>query len=159
MSPRMPKERTMDLQLSRCGGGLLGLLLLGFSLAFAQAPAQAPQPLFGRVGVIEALELNEGAITVNDFRYHLSPTVRVYTYDRAIKDPQALRADTRLKDGRTLRIGMRIGYSVEGEGGGKRGTLTEAWILPAGSIPALDKGVKSDGPPATKGTGKAQPAR
>ena len=150
--------------LSRRGGFVLGLLWLGFfSVAYAQAPAQtsaqAAQPLFSRVGVIGGLDLPARSITVNDFRYQLSPHVRVYVYDRAIKDPQALRADTRLKDGRALRAGMHIGYSVEGEAGGKRGTLTEAWILPAGSIPGLEKGVKSQGQPATKGTGKAQPAR
>lgn len=150
--------------LSRLGGFVLGLLVLRFfSVACAQAPtqtsAQASQPLFSRVGVIGNLDPPAGNITVNDFRYQLSPHVRVYVYDRAIKDPQALRADARLKEGRTLRAGMRIGYSVEGEAGGKRGTLTEAWILPAGSLPELDKGVKSTGSPVTTGTDKAQPAR
>ena len=61
----------------------------------------------------------------------LSPTVHVYTYDRSIKDPQALRAESRLQDGRTLREGMRIGYTVAGEGGGKRGELTEACDPPS----------------------------
>ncbi len=150
--------------LSRRGGFVLGLLLLGFfSMACAQAPAQTPaqasQPLFSRVGVIGGLDLPAGSITVNDFRYQLSPNVRVYVYDRTIKDPQALRADTRLKDGRALRAGMHIGYSVEGEAGGKRGTLTEAWILLAGSRPELEKGVKSTGSSVTTGTDKAQPAR
>ena len=140
-----------------------GLLLLGFfSVAFAQTPVQTPaqasQP-FSRVGVVGSLDLSAGSITVNDFRYQVSPNVRVYVYDRTIKDPQARRADTRLKDGRALRVGMHIGYRVEGEAGGKRGTLTEAWILPAGSLPELDKGGKSTGASVTKDTGKAQPAR
>ena len=147
-------------QLSLRGGVMLGVLLLGFfSVALAQAPAEAPEPLFSREGVIGTIDLTEGMIVIRDLLYELSPNVRVYVYDRTIKDPQALRNDTRLKDGRALRTGMRIGYSVAGEDGGKRGTLTEAWILPAGSIPGLEKGVKSKGQPATKGTGKAQPAR
>src|SRR5262245_13403670 len=33
------------------------------------------------------------------------------------------------------RVGMHIGYTVEGEAGGKHGTLTEAWILPQGRVP------------------------
>jgi hypothetical protein len=154
----------MDQQLSRRAGCVLGLLWLGFfSVAFAQAPTQTPAqaspPLFSRVGVIGTLDLPLGSITVNDFRYQLSPNVHVYVYDRSIKDPQALRADTRLKDGRALRTGMYIGYTVEGEAGGKRGTLTEAWILPPGSLPELEKGVKSKESSVTKGTDKAQPAR
>lgn len=146
------------------GGFVLGLQLLGcFSVALAQAPAQTPapalQPLFSRVGVIGSLDLSAGSITVNDSRYQLSSHVRVYVYDRMIKDPQGLRADTRLRDGRTLRVGMHIGYLVEGEAGGKRGTLTEAWILPAGRLPELEQGVKSTESPVTRGTGKSQPAR
>jgi hypothetical protein len=147
-------------QLSLRGGVVLGVLLLGFfSVAFAQAPAEAPDPLFSRVGVVGSLDPAKRIIVIQDFLYELSPNVHVYVYDQTIKDPQALRADTRLKDGRALRTGMRIGYTVEGEDGGQRGTLTEAWILPAGSIPGLEKGGKSTGQPATKGTGKAQPAR
>jgi hypothetical protein len=111
-----------------------------------------------RDGRISAIDLTEGTVTINDLRYSVSPTVRVYIYDRSIKEPQALRAETRLQDGRALRIGMRIGYSVTGEGGGKRGELTEAWILPAGSVPELDRSGKSAAPPATKATGKAQRA-
>ena len=148
----------MDQLLSLHRGLLLGLMLLGGSVVFAQAPAPAP-PLFMRDGRISHVNLTEGMITVNDLQYSLSPTVRVYTYDRSIKDPQALRAESRLQDGRTLREGMRIGYTVAGEGGGKRGELTEAWILPPGSMPELDRRGKSAGPPATKVTGKAQRAQ
>ena len=137
----------MDQQRSRRAGCVLGLLWLGFfSVASAQAPTQTPAHAslpFHRTGVIGTLDLPTGSITVNDFRYQLSPNVHVYVYDRSIKDPQALRADTRLKDGRALRTGMHIGYTVEGEAGGKRGTLTEAWILPPGSLPELEKGVRA----------------
>jgi class 3 adenylate cyclase len=144
-------------QVSRRGGVVLGLLVLGF---FSVAWAQAPESLFSREGVIgKNLDRTEGIIVVNDLVYDLSPDVHVYVYDRTIKDPQALRAATRLKDGRVLRAGMHIGYMVAGEAGGKRGTLTEAWILPPGSLPARDKGVKSAGQPATTGTGKAQTTR
>jgi hypothetical protein len=130
-------------------------MLMGWSVACAQAPPS----LFIRDGMISTVNLTEGMITVNDLRYYLSPTVRVYTYDRSIKDPRALRAATRLRDGRALREGMRIGYTVAGEGGGKRGELTEAWILPAESRPELDRSGKSAGPPAAKATGKAQRAQ
>jgi len=148
-------------QISLQGGLSLGLMLLGLCVAFAQAPAQAPQALFDRVGVIDSMNPSEGLIVVNDSRYRLPSALRVYTYDRAIKDPQALRAETRLKDSRALREGMRIGYSVTGEGGGKRGELTEAWILPAGNIPelGLGKGLTSEESPATKATGKARGAQ
>ena len=124
----------------------LGLMLLGYSVVCAQAPP----PLFMRDGRISAIDLTEGMVTVNDLRYYLSPTVRVYTYDRSIKDPQALRVETRLKDGRALRAGMHIGYTVAGEGGGKRGELTEAWILPPGSLLELDRSGKSATPPALR---------
>ena len=144
----------MDQLLSLHRGLLLGLMLLGGSVVFAQAP-----PLFMRDGRISDVNLTAGMITVNDLQYSLSPTVRVYTYDRSIKDPQALRAESRLQDGRALREGMRIGYTVAGEGGGKRGELTEAWILPPGSMPELDRSGKSAEPPATKVTGKAQRAQ
>jgi hypothetical protein len=144
----------MDQLLSLHRGLLLGFMLLGGSVVFGQAP-----PLFMRDGRISNVNLTAGMITVNDLQYSLSPTVRVYTYDRSIKDPQALRAESRLQDGRALREGMRIGYTVAGEGGGKRGELTEAWILPPGSMPELDRSGKSAGPPATKATGKAQRAQ
>jgi hypothetical protein len=144
----------MDQLLSLHRGLLLGLMLLGGSVVFAQAP-----PLFMRDGRISNVNLTAGMITVNDLQYSLSPTVRVYTYDRSIKDPQALRAESRLQDGRALREGMRIGYTVAGEGGGKRGELTEAWLLPPGSMPELDRSGKSAEPPATKVTGKAQRAQ
>jgi hypothetical protein len=134
---------------------LLGLMLLGCSVGLAQVPS----PLFMRDGRISAIDLTAGTVTINDLRYYLSPTVRVYTYDRSIKDPQALRTAIQPQDGRALRIGMRIGYTVTGEGGGKRGELTEAWILPPGSMPGLDKSGKSAEPPATKATGKAQRAQ
>ena len=136
-------------------GLLLGFMLLGCSVVLAQVPP----PLFMRDGRISAIDLTAGMVTINDLRYYLSPTVRVYTYDRSIKDPQALRAETRLQDGRALRIGMRIGYTVTGESGGKRGELTEAWVLPPGSVPELDRSGKSAEPPATKATGKAQRAQ
>ena len=57
------------------------------------------------------------------------------------------------------RVGMHIGYTVEGEAGGKHGTLTEAWILPPGSLTEHDKGIKSTESSVTRGTGKGQPAR
>jgi hypothetical protein len=149
----------MDQLLSLHRGLLLGCMLLSGSVVFAQAPAQAPPPLFMRDGRISTVNLTEDMITVNDLLYYLSPAVRVYTYDRSIKDPQALRAETRLKDGRALREGMRIGYTVAGEGGGKRGELTEAWILPPGSMPELDKSGKSAAPSVAKAAGKAQRAQ
>ena len=153
----------MHQQLFRRGSFVLGLLLGCLSVTFAQAQAQTParaaQPLFRRVGVIGHLDQSAGSITVNDFRYQLAPTVRVYVYDRTLKDPQALRADSRLQDGRALRAGMRIGYLVEGEAGGKRGTLTEAWILPPGKMPEIEKGLKSTGSLVTKDTDKTQPGR
>jgi len=112
-----------------------------------------------RDGRISTVNLTEDMITVNDLLYYLSPAVRVYTYDRSIKDPQALRAETRLQDGRALREGMRIGYTVAGEGGGKRGELTEAWILPPGSMPELARSGKSTGPSVAKAAGKVQRAQ
>lgn len=134
----------------------LGLMLLLSSLVLAQAPAPLALPFFMREGKISTVDLAAGTLTVKDLRYHLSPTVRVYTYDRSMKDPQALRADSRLQDSRVLRAGMRIGYTVTGEGGGKRGEVTEIWLLPAGNLPELDRGMRSTEQPATKTTGQAQ---
>jgi hypothetical protein len=139
-------------------------MLLGLAMAFAQAPVQPPAqapppPLFTAVGVINDVDATAGLIVINDVHYALLPAMRVYTYDRTIKDPQALRAETRLQDSRALREGMRIGYTVTGEGAGKRGEITEAWILPAGVSLAefgLGKGKKNEEPAATKTTGKAR---
>ena len=125
----------MPQPLSLSTGLSLGLMLLVSALAFAQAPASTTVPLFMREGEISTVNLTAGTITVKDLRYKLSPTARVYTYDRSIKDPQALRADSRLQDRRVLRAGMRIGYTVVGEGGGKRGEVTEVWLLPPGKLP------------------------
>ena len=125
----------MPQPLSLSTGLSLGLMLLVSALAFAQAPASTTVPLFMREGEISTVNLTAGTITVQDLRYKLSPTARVYTYDQSIKDPQALRADSRLQDRRVLRAGMRIGYTVAGEGGGKRGEVTEVWLFPPGKLP------------------------
>jgi hypothetical protein len=110
-------------------------MLLVSALAFAQAPASTTISLFMREGEISTVNLTAGTITVKDLRYKLSPTAGVCTYDRSSKDPQALRAESRLQDRRVLRAGMRIGYTVAGEGGGKRGEITEVWLLPPGQLP------------------------
>ena len=123
----------MDQLLSLHRGLLLGCMLLSCSVVFAQAPTPAPPPLFMRDGRISTVNLTEDMITVNDLLYYLSPAVRVYTYDRSIKDPQALRAETRLKDGRALREGMRIGYTVEGEGGENVGNSRKPGSSPQGA--------------------------
>ena len=136
-------------------GLFLGGMLLS-SIAFAQAPASTGPAVFMREGKISTVDLTAGTLTVKDLRYRLSPTVRVYTYDRSIKDPQALRADSRLQDRRVLRAGMRIGYTVMGEGGGKRGEVTEVWLLPPGSFPELERGVRSTEQSATRATGQGQ---
>jgi hypothetical protein len=146
----------MPQPLSLATGFIPGLVLLLSALALAQAPALTAPRLFMREGKISTVNLTAGTITVRDLRYHLSPTVRVYTYDRSIKDPQALRADSRSQDGRVLRAGMRIGYSVTGEGGGKRGEITEIWLLPAGNLPELDRDSRSQEQPVSKATGQTQ---
>jgi hypothetical protein len=133
--------------------------MLPASLVFAQIPALTAPRLFMREGKISTVNPNAGTMTVNDLRYTLSPTVRVYTYDRTLKDPQALRADSRAQDRRALRAGLRIGYTVTGEGGGKRGEVTEVWLLPAGYLPELDRGLRGQAPSATRATGQAQPAQ
>ncbi|MBM3227140.1 MAG: hypothetical protein FJZ47_25515 [Candidatus Tectomicrobia bacterium] len=140
---------------------LLGALLCTWSPAVAQQGSgqEAGQPLFSRMGVINAIDTTEGLITVQDLSYHLAQSVRVYTYDRerAAKGPQAMRAAARLQDARALRTGMRIGYTVQGEGGGKRGELIEAWILPPGNIPELDRALQGEGPSGK--TTRTQPGR
>ena len=149
----------MPQPLSLSTGLSLGLMLLLASLVSAQAPASTTAPFFMREGKISTVDLTTGTLTVKDLRYNLSPTVRVYTYDRSIKDPQALRADSRLQDRRVLRDGMRIGYTVVGEGGGKRGEVTEVWLLPPGSFPELERGVRSTGQSSTRATGQGQRAQ
>ncbi|MGE3541424.1 MAG: hypothetical protein AB7N91_28820 [Candidatus Tectimicrobiota bacterium] len=124
------------------------------------APQVAPQapPLFGRTGVINSIDPATGAIVINDVRYRLPESVRVYTYDRALKDPAAQRAEGRLKHASALREGQRVGYNVTGEGGGQRGTLTEAWLLPAGKLPELPSGENSPerGKPGNPGTAQEE---
>jgi hypothetical protein len=109
--------------------------------------------------VIYSLDPGTRIIVVDDARYHLSPLLRVYTYDSAIQDPQAMRAEDRLKDSHALSEGMRIGFNVTGEGAGQRGAITEAWILPAGSGSTLNQKGKSAGTPATGKNQSIQPGR
>ncbi len=62
----------MDQLLSLHRGLLLGCMLLSGSVVFAQAPTQAPPPLFMRDGRISTVNLTEDMITVNDLLYYLS---------------------------------------------------------------------------------------
>jgi hypothetical protein len=112
----------------------LPLLLLLVSVAGAQ-----PQQIFKRTGMVNSIDFDADMIVINDSRYGLPAAVRVYTYDPTLKDMKELRDERRLRDRRVLREGMHIGYSVEGEGGGKRGRLVEVWILPLGSSPAGER--------------------
>lgn len=148
-------------------GSLVSLCVLcGITAAAAQTaprtPAQAPAPtppLFSRVGVINHIDQTAGTIVINDTQYRLPPTVHVYTYERGLKEPKAQRTDKQLKDAKALRDGLRIGYNVAGEGGGQRGELTEAWLLPAGHIPELQAGEKSEESSKGENQGTSQGSR
>lgn len=107
------------------------LLLILLTMQPLAALAATP---FQRVGMIESVYASQQTIVVNDVMYILPTSVRVYLFDE-----QTHRADESRKERRPtaqipLRQGMRIGFNVEGEGPGRRGSIVEVWILPPGSF-------------------------
>jgi hypothetical protein len=120
--------------LRRPGGILIFLacLLGGFVCEWAQAAAPKPFMRMGKIGSIAA-----DAVLIGDTRYALANNVRVYTYDPAAKDIKSMRDNARMQSRSALGEGMEVGYTVEGEGGGKRVMITEIWLLPAGSMRTL----------------------
>jgi hypothetical protein len=122
-----------------CHASVVGCLLLGGTVGWSQAPTLRPRvDLFDRVGVITASEPTAGNITINDTRYVLSPSLRVYVYERTAADATALRAATRLREPHTLRPGTRIGFTVIKEAHEPPGEITEAWLLPPGRLPEIE---------------------
>ncbi len=111
---------------------VLGLLLAGAVCGWTQSEQQWP---FARTGKV--LDLSRETVIIEDARYALSNTVRVYAYDPNVKDPAKAREKARVQTRDALRVGTTVGYTVEGEGGGKQGTITELWLLPAGGLPTL----------------------
>jgi hypothetical protein len=108
------------------------LILAGTVYGWAQQAAPKP---FTRIGTLH--NISAETVLIEDALYAVSNHLQVYLYDPAIKDPQELRNNARGQSRSTLREGMKVGYTIEGEGGGKRGTLTEVWVIPAGSLPTL----------------------
>lgn len=111
--------------------GLLGGVLLSWTLAQAQTPAPAQPPAYDRVGVIHAVDQDEGSITVNDSLYEIAPTLQVHAAPPTTPASQAWRDDPQQKPLDRLRPGMRIGFTVTGEGSGKRGAMSNIWLLSA----------------------------
>lgn len=155
----------IDVRWLRGSGVLLGLLL-GSMAAMAQTPSGASEsapgrqpPLFSRAGVINSVNPAAGMIVVNDVQYRLPQGLRVYTYERGLKDHGAQRSETRAHGAKVLREGVRIGFNVRSEGGGQRSEVTEAWLLPAGHIPELAGGEKSEGLSKGESKGASEGAR
>jgi hypothetical protein len=114
-------------------------LAAGLSLAATVcgwAQTAAPRP-FTRIGTLQSMPGE--TVLIEDALYAVSNHLHVYMYDPTIKDPQELRNNARVQPRTTLRQGMKVGYTLEGEGGGKRGTLTEVWVLPEGSLRSLQR--------------------
>lgn len=111
---------------------VLGLLLVGTVCGWTQPAGQLP---FSRMGTLH--NLSGETVIIEDARYALSNTVRVYAYDPSVTDPQKARESAPVQSRNALREGSAVGYTVEGESGGKQGLITEVWLLPAGSLRTL----------------------
>jgi hypothetical protein len=78
---------------------------------------------FDRWGVIDALDLGNQIIVVNDAQIHVARDLQVHTLN------------TRFATARTLTRGMKIGFGTTGSRG-LTGPVTEVWVLPVGYIPS-----------------------
>lgn len=131
-------------------GMLCAWALCGTPGAWAQTA-----PPFERSGTIDRLDVKADVIVISDGSYILPASTRVYTYDPKGadgKDAQEGRGNKPGKDRNALKEGMSIGYRVEGEAAGTRGTITEVWIVPAGTLAELRKTREAPANPNTSPT-------
>ncbi len=97
---------------------LVQVLALNVSLVLGvyavAGPSHYPES-FQRMGIVD--DIRQGAIVINDQFYYISNALKVHT---------AKKAD---KNRKVLRKGQTIGYSFQASGTGRRGNVTEIWIL------------------------------
>jgi hypothetical protein len=107
-----------------------GLVLALFIIQ--PAVTQSVQP-FARVGKIDRINAHRKIIVVNDVRYVLPTSARVYLYDRQAQSADGQYKGREFGNGAVLRTRMHIGFNVEGEGPRRTGRIVEVWILPPNS--------------------------
>jgi hypothetical protein len=93
------------------------------------APAPAP---FARRGTIDQIDHNSRTIVINDAVYILPAATRVYLPESTTPLTPDRRKERVPGTVLTLQKGMHIGFNVEDEGPGRKGRITEAWVLPRG---------------------------
>jgi hypothetical protein len=108
---------------------MAGILLALLPLLPVMSLAQSSR-VFARIGEIQSIDLQKRVLEIDDTLFALDSRVRIYLYDLSTKDPQVLRAAHLRKQLEDLREGMLIGYNTVKEEVGRRGFLTELWILP-----------------------------
>lgn len=113
----------------------VSLLSLGVLLMMQAANASQTTP-FQRHGEIHEVNAHLQDIVINDMRYKLPHTMKVYLYDQEAQRSDGQYKGRDLGNAAVLRKGMYIGFNVTGEGGGSIGHVIEAWILPPGSLKA-----------------------
>jgi hypothetical protein len=106
---------------------MLAVLFLQPITALAAVP-------FQRVGVIDRIDAQQQTIVVSDVTYILPASVRIYLFEAQADSRQEPRKERQPTTQIPLRHGMRIGFNVDGEGPGRRGSIVEVWILPRDSF-------------------------
>lgn len=119
------------LQQLKCLGVSLICLVACLCLQAVNAAQTAP---FARDGEIHELDAHVQYIVINDVRYILPHTMKVYLYDLEAQRSNGQYKGRDLGNAAVLRKGMHIGFNVIREGGGSIGHVVEAWILPPGTL-------------------------
>jgi hypothetical protein len=107
----------------------LSLLVIAYG-----AESMASNYPFARQGVIDRIDLNNRLIVVNDAEYHLAAAMQVYYFDGRGAAKSGQRNQPVGGTVQTLRQGMRIGFNVDNEGPGHKGSIVAAWVLLPGSV-------------------------
>jgi hypothetical protein len=102
---------------------VLAVLCLPPSAALAAMP-------FQRLGVIDRVDAQHQTIVVGDVMYTLPTSLRIYLFDARADNTREPRKERQPTTQIPLRRGMRIGFNVDGEGPGRKGSIVEVWILP-----------------------------
>ncbi len=97
---------------------LIQILALNVSLMLGvcavAGPSHYPES-FQRMGIVD--DVRQGAIVINDQLYYITSALKVHAPKKGDKNWKALRK------------GQSIGYSFKASGTGRRGDVTEVWIL------------------------------
>lgn len=101
------------------------LLTLALAVSLPAMSAGLPNyypAAFDRWGVIDALDLDNQMIVMNDIHIHVARDLQVHT------------PNTRFATADSLKRGMKIGFGTTGSRG-LTGPVTEVWVLPASYTP------------------------